>query len=212
MTQPRHWSLGAKLALVGTPFLLMALALIAITLWVSWQLEGGAAAVNETGRMRMQTYRMSLSIGTSQFERLPQQAAEFRQSLELLRNGDPERPLFVPWDETVRNRFATVEHDWGRFQERWIFASPASVAALRSDAATFVEHIAAGADTPTDTLALAHKSAPFRDGDAPADSKQRQTHVAEHAAKELSAMYRLFHRFTSFLVKTVITFSVGSRT
>jgi two-component system nitrate/nitrite sensor histidine kinase NarX len=33
-----------------------------VTLWVSWQLDGGAAAVNEAGRMRMQSYRMALSI------------------------------------------------------------------------------------------------------------------------------------------------------
>jgi two-component system nitrate/nitrite sensor histidine kinase NarX len=38
------------------PFLLLALL---STLWVSWQLDGGAAAVNEAGRMRMQAYRMA---------------------------------------------------------------------------------------------------------------------------------------------------------
>ena len=34
------------------------------TLWVSWQLDGGAAAVNEAGRLRMQAYRMAMSVGT----------------------------------------------------------------------------------------------------------------------------------------------------
>jgi two-component system nitrate/nitrite sensor histidine kinase NarX len=52
MSEPRRWNLGAKLALVALPFMLLA---IAATLWVSWQLEGGAAPVNEAGRMRMQT-------------------------------------------------------------------------------------------------------------------------------------------------------------
>jgi hypothetical protein len=61
MTQPKHWGLGAKLSLVGLPFMLLAFVSITLTLWVSWQLEGGAAAVNEAGRMRMQAYRMSLS-------------------------------------------------------------------------------------------------------------------------------------------------------
>ncbi|HEY5307159.1 MAG TPA: type IV pili methyl-accepting chemotaxis transducer N-terminal domain-containing protein, partial [Casimicrobiaceae bacterium] len=88
MSHPRHWSLGVKLALVGTPFLLLALLIIAITLWVSWQLEGGAAAVNEAGRMRMQAYRLSLSIGTSDLKALPAQRAEFERSLDLLRDGD----------------------------------------------------------------------------------------------------------------------------
>ena len=65
MTEPRRWNLGAKLALVALPFMLLSLLAIAATLWVSWQLEGGAAAVNEAGRMRMQTYRLSLSLATA---------------------------------------------------------------------------------------------------------------------------------------------------
>ncbi len=60
---PQTWTLGTKLALVASPFLLFGMVLISVTLWVSWQLDGGAAAVNEAGRMRMQTYRLSLSIG-----------------------------------------------------------------------------------------------------------------------------------------------------
>ena len=139
--QPKHWSLGAKLALVATPFLLTALVLIALTLWVSWQLEGGAAAVNEAGRMRMQAFRMSFSISNSQLERLAAQAAEFRESLGSLKNGDPERPLFVPWDDAVRERFAVVQGDWTVFHDRWIAARPATSAALRGDTDAFVDHI-----------------------------------------------------------------------
>ena len=81
MGHPRHWNLGVKLAFVGTPFLLLALLMIAITLWVSWQLEGGAAAVNEAGRMRMQAYRLSFSIGTADAAAVPAQRAEFERSL-----------------------------------------------------------------------------------------------------------------------------------
>ena len=75
MGNPRQWSLGYKLTLVAAPFLLLALVIIAVTLWVSWQLEGGAAAVNEAGRMRMQAYRLSLSIGTADTKALPQHVA-----------------------------------------------------------------------------------------------------------------------------------------
>lgn len=94
--QSVRWSLGAKLALVGAPFLLLALLSTVATLWVSWQLDGGAAAVNEAGRMRMQTYRMALSVGTGETRELPGQVAEFNRSIRLLRDGDPDRPLFVP--------------------------------------------------------------------------------------------------------------------
>jgi two-component system nitrate/nitrite sensor histidine kinase NarX len=59
---PRTWSLSAKLGAIGSALLLMALASIGLTLWVTWQLEGGAAAVNEAGRMRMQTWRMAQTL------------------------------------------------------------------------------------------------------------------------------------------------------
>ena len=141
MSHPRHWSLGGKLALVGLPFLLLALLSIALTLWVSWQLDGGAAAVNEAGRMRMQAYRMSLSVGTGEDFALPEQVAEFERSLELLRHGDLERPLFVPWDDVVRARFAVVETDWNGFRRQWTMARPDSVARLRSDVVAFAADI-----------------------------------------------------------------------
>ena len=141
MNQPRHSSLGGKLALVGTPFLLLALLSISLTLWVSWQIDGGAAAVNEAGRMRMQAYRMSLSVGTAEFGAVPRQISEFEAALGTLRQGDPERPLFVPWDEQVRDRFAVVERDWQHFQSRWLAVKPESLAGLRGDTAAFVADI-----------------------------------------------------------------------
>jgi two-component system nitrate/nitrite sensor histidine kinase NarX len=141
MTTHKHWSLGAKLALVGTPFLLLALLSTAATLWVSWQLDGGAAAVNEAGRMRMQSYRMALSIGTGETSALAEQVKEFDQSLATLHSGDPERPLFVPWDNTVRERFATVEQDWAHFRSRWIDAKPSALRDLRAETVAFASHI-----------------------------------------------------------------------
>ncbi|MCA0176855.1 MAG: type IV pili methyl-accepting chemotaxis transducer N-terminal domain-containing protein [Proteobacteria bacterium] len=108
-----RWSLGTKLALTGIPFLLLGLLATALTLWVSWQLDGGAAAVNEAGRMRMQAYRLAWT--TTQIAPQPTQArhvAEFDRSLALLAQGDPERPLLMPWDDTVRRDFGQVEHAW----------------------------------------------------------------------------------------------------
>ncbi|GAA4345788.1 type IV pili methyl-accepting chemotaxis transducer N-terminal domain-containing protein [Variovorax defluvii] len=115
MNRPRQWTLGAKLALVATPFLLATLCAIATLVYMSWQIEGGAAAVNEAGRMRMQAYRMVLSARAADSQALSRQVAEFERSLQLLRGGDAERPLFVPWDDTVRERFARVERSWVDF-------------------------------------------------------------------------------------------------
>jgi two-component system nitrate/nitrite sensor histidine kinase NarX len=141
VTIQRHWSLGAKLLMVGAPFLLLIFIATIATLWVSWQLDGGAAAVNEAGRMRMQSYRMSLSIGTQETSQLPEQIAEFDRSLANLRQGDPERPLFVPWDTDTHQRFAVVESDWATYQARWILAKPASYEDLRAHTVAFASHI-----------------------------------------------------------------------
>ena len=138
MTARRHWNLGAKLTLVAAPFLLLAVIAMGVTLWVSWQLEGGAAAVNEAGRMRMQAYRMSLSISTDQPQRLRVQALEFSRSLETLRVGDLQRPLLVPWDDQVRARFATVQREWTRYTGRWITGTGGDAAALHDDTGRFV--------------------------------------------------------------------------
>ncbi|MBK6651158.1 MAG: type IV pili methyl-accepting chemotaxis transducer N-terminal domain-containing protein [Betaproteobacteria bacterium] len=141
MNLNRHWSLGAKLMLVGVPFLFLVLLATAATLWVSWQLDGGAAAVNEAGSMRMQSYRMSLAIGTQATDDLQHQAEHFRQSLQTLKRGDVDRPLFVPWDEVLTKRFALVEADWTSYQEHWINKSPNHFQLLTTETTAFVADI-----------------------------------------------------------------------
>lgn len=139
MKRRQHWSLSAKLTLVGTPFLLLALLATAATLWVSWQLDGGAAAVNEAGRMRMQAYRLSLSLSTGEQQAVPSQVREFEDSLAVLRHGDPERPLFVPWDETVQQRFAVIEQDWQAFHA--LTTAPNAPDVIRERTISFVADI-----------------------------------------------------------------------
>ena len=48
-------TLARKLAAVGCVFLAVALATVGLSMWVTWQLEGGAAAINEAGSMRMRS-------------------------------------------------------------------------------------------------------------------------------------------------------------
>ena len=129
----KQWSLGAKLTLVGTPFLLLALLSTVITLWVSWQLDGGAAAVNEAGRLRMQSYRLALSITKGDEVGITAQVKEFEKSLEILRQGDPERPLSVPWDATVSAAFSAVETGWMGFKLRWSSNQTPTDTDLRAD-------------------------------------------------------------------------------
>lgn len=110
--------LATKLMAIGGIFLVLALASIGLTLWVTWQLEGGAAAVNEAGRMRMRSYQLALSLqqkpgDTAQFSaEVAAQLKDFDRSVALLRRGDSSRPLAVPWDHRTRAQFDGVVKDW----------------------------------------------------------------------------------------------------
>jgi two-component system nitrate/nitrite sensor histidine kinase NarX len=114
-------SLSTKLMRIGAALLLLALTSIGLTLWVTWQLEGGAAAVNEAGRMRMQTWRLASAVqALSPPARIESLVQEFDQSLALLKTGDPSRPLFVPWDADSRQEFAQIQTLWLAEREQWI--------------------------------------------------------------------------------------------
>lgn len=54
--------LSARLKFLTVLWLIVAVASIVLTLVLSWRLEGGAAAINDTGSLRMQTYRLSLLL------------------------------------------------------------------------------------------------------------------------------------------------------
>lgn len=112
--------LASKLMGIGGLCLVLALASVGLTLWVTWQLEGGAAAVNEAGRMRMQSYRLALRLQTpvpdtgrtELNQQVQDQLQDFDASLSLLRDGDPARPLAVPWDQDTRAHFELVQQRW----------------------------------------------------------------------------------------------------
>lgn len=141
MQKRKHWNLGAKLAVAAAPFALLALLSISLTLWVSWQLDGGAAAVNEAGRMRMQAYRMSLLVAASERNMLPEASAEFERSQTLLRRGDPDRPLFMPRDDDILTRFEAVGQHWQEYRRHWLDAQPIDIHGLREDTARFTGRI-----------------------------------------------------------------------
>lgn len=136
-----RWTLTRKLGVIGGLLLLLALASTGLTLWVTWQLEGGAAAVNEAGRMRMQTWRMAQTLAAGDTERLAQHARRFDDSLELLRRGDPARPLFVPNDDASRRTFADVQAAWQGLEPVWLGTSPPPPATVALQAEAFVAGI-----------------------------------------------------------------------
>ena len=139
---PRKYSLSTKLVSIGAVLLIVALTSIGLTLWVTWQLEGGAAAVNEAGRMRMQTWRLA---STAQSSRSPQVVAglvtQFDQSLALLKSGDASRPLFMPMDDKVNQRFAEVQGMWATHKSMWLGSAPPDVDASLAVTAQTVEAV-----------------------------------------------------------------------
>lgn len=114
-------NLSAKLVGILTLYMLVALTAIGLTLVVSWQLEGGAAAINDAGSERMHSYRMAYLLseavragpGTADARQaLAQEMAAFEQTLRGLERGDPARPLVVPDDPGIRAQLAAVRRHW----------------------------------------------------------------------------------------------------
>lgn len=104
-------------ALVG--FLLLALAAIGATLWLSWQLEGAAAAINETGSLRRHEYRLAMLLGRDVHtpgagfdEAARRQIALVDSTLELIARGDPQRPLGLPPTAAIRTSFDLLALRW----------------------------------------------------------------------------------------------------
>ena len=138
----RPWNLRTKLGIVGAALLALALASIGLTLWVTWQLEGGAAAVNEAGRMRMQTWRLAQALAIGDAARHQALSQRFDQTLRLLASGDPSRPLFVPHDDSSQAAFAAVQREWQALQVQWqATAGVPSPATAAAQAEVFVERI-----------------------------------------------------------------------
>ena len=137
----RSWSLSAKLGAIGLLLLVTALASIGLTLWVTWQLEGGGAAVNEAGRMRMQTWRLAQALPQAEPWRVEELMAQFEQRVEVLRAGDPARPLSVPRDRHTQEAFARVQHEWKSLRSSWTAVPPPPAADTALQAEAFVGRI-----------------------------------------------------------------------
>jgi two-component system nitrate/nitrite sensor histidine kinase NarX len=130
-------TLTAKLVATGIGLLLLALVSISLTLWVTWNMQGGAAAVNEAGRLRMQTYRLALGLRSgADAAEVQALARAFDESVTLLEAGDPSRPLFVPWSEESRARFAEVVARWSALRAQWL--APGPHPQLAADSSRFV--------------------------------------------------------------------------
>lgn len=112
-----EFTLKKKLMIIGTTLLVLAMISISFTLWVTWKLEGGAAAINEAGRMRMQTYQLAALVNEGNMVAAANLVEKFDNSIIALRYGDPSRPLFVPWNKLNRQYFSNISGQWSGIKD-----------------------------------------------------------------------------------------------
>ncbi|MDD5300283.1 MAG: type IV pili methyl-accepting chemotaxis transducer N-terminal domain-containing protein [Gallionella sp.] len=100
-------------------YFLIALIAISSTLYVSWRLEGGAAAINDAGSERMRPYHIAFLLA----QQVRQPSVELRHDIEAtitqfekvmsdLEHGDPRRPLSLPKDDNVRAQMGKLHQAW----------------------------------------------------------------------------------------------------
>ncbi len=134
--------LSTKFFSIGLGLLILALLSIGLTMWVTRQLDGGAAAVNEAGRLRMQAWRLVSAKGADRTAvDVTRLVAEFDGTMRLLREGDPTRPLFVPWEEATRARFIELDAAWQDLRPAWQSGVPADMTELVLRVDTFVSRV-----------------------------------------------------------------------
>lgn len=95
--------------------LVAVLAMTGATLWLSWRMEGAAAAINDTGSLRMRAHRIAVELMNQQGgreARVREQLASMDETLAGLERGDARRPLWLPSEPAVQAQFARVMQHW----------------------------------------------------------------------------------------------------
>jgi two-component system nitrate/nitrite sensor histidine kinase NarX len=105
--------LGRKLTAVAVGFLLISVAAIGCTLYASWQLEGGAAAINLVGSERMRAWHIAALVAQPAAEHeIRREADAFYRTLLQIEAGDPGRPLILPKTADTRRKLAAIHQRW----------------------------------------------------------------------------------------------------
>lgn len=100
-------------------YFVIALVAISSTLYVSWRLEGGAAAINDAGSERMRSYHIAFLLARHVQQpsvelryKIEAKVDEFERVLADLDRGDPRRPLSLPKDREVRAQMSKLHQLW----------------------------------------------------------------------------------------------------
>ena len=107
--------LSTRIVLSSVVALSLVLGMVGWTLWLSWQLAGTAAAINETGSLRMRANRIGLNLLRHDEAAQAQVVVDLREQGRILAHfaGDlPGRPLFLSTDAPLRQQFHAVTTRW----------------------------------------------------------------------------------------------------
>ncbi len=156
---PVFRKLGFRLSAILVVFFIVAVLAIGLTLYVSWKLQGGAAAINDLGSERMRSYRIAFLLSQVAAEpgrrgelaaAVRQEVDAFERVLEGLDRGDPSRPLLVPGEPEIRSQLREIQSAWSqrirpRIEDILAAADPAEqarrVAQYRPEVDAFVHRI-----------------------------------------------------------------------
>ena len=112
---PLRYRLSTRIVTLSGVALALFLSMIVGTLWLSWQLEGAGAAINDAGSLRMRAGNIAIQLGEMRAARpanVALQSAQLDQTLARLDQGDPVRPLFLPETPAIRVQFNVVSATW----------------------------------------------------------------------------------------------------
>ncbi len=111
----RSHGLFTRMVILAVTTLVGTLVMISGTLWLSWQLEGAASAINDAGSLRMRANRVEIDLSLAREGRdhqLPAQLARMEQTIERLRAGNAARPRLLPNQPEIRAQLDRISTAW----------------------------------------------------------------------------------------------------
>jgi two-component system nitrate/nitrite sensor histidine kinase NarX len=150
--------LSTRIVVMLVGFLCLGLTVIGSTLLLTWQLEGSGGAINVTGSLRMDSYRLGMLLAAAPAPGGQQvreasvhaQVAQLDNTLALLKRGDPRRPLLLPPAAEIQVAFDHVSTQWHgvlRPQILTFLAQGIDTPARQHDLATGIALFVGQADT-----------------------------------------------------------------
>ncbi len=112
--------LSTRIVISSVVALSLVLSMVGWTLWLSWQLAGTAAAINETGSLRMRANRIGLNLLRHDEAAQAQVVVDLREQGRILAHfaeDMPGRPLFLSTDAPLRQQFHAVTTRWDELAE-----------------------------------------------------------------------------------------------